>query len=138
MRVGGRYRIDQMQDGDKLDIVLQPYILGTFDRHNLLGLYPVAYVFFEVFHFNKRFKLTTAFGVNRKVVVRTAKGITIAGALGIEFLLTMMFAYPIQIGRVKHLTRNKTIWKKLVKFTNLSDQERQLFLERQDRFIENA
>ena len=138
MRVGGRYRIDQMQDGDKLDIVLQGYFFGTFDRYDLLDLFPVMYMFFEVFRVDKRFALTTAFATNRKEVLKAAKALTFAGVWGIDWLFTLLLAYPFQLGRVKHLTRNKTIWKKLAKFTNLSDQERQLFLERQDRFIENA
>ena len=135
LRVGCRYRIDQIQDGDSLDVALQTYVFGTFDRYNLLELFPVAYMFFEVFQANKRFNLITAFETNRKEVLRAARGITLAGALGIGFLFTLIFVYPIQIGRVKRLTKNKKISKVLTKFNNLSDAERQRFLEKQEKFF---
>lgn len=135
LRVGCHYRIGQIQDGDSLDVALQTYAFGTFDRYNLLELFPVAYMFFEVFQGNKRFNLITAFETNRKEVIRAARGITLAGALGIGFLFTSIFVYPIQIGRVKRLTRNKKISKTLTKFNNLGDIERQRFLEKQEKFF---
>jgi hypothetical protein len=137
LRVGCRYRIDQIQDGDCLDIALQTYVFGTFDRYNLLELFPVTYMFFEVFQGNKRFNLITAFETNRKEVLRAARGITLAGALGIEFLLALIFVYPIQISRVKRLTKNKKISKILTKFNNLSDTKRQQFLDKQEKFMDS-
>lgn len=136
LRVGCRYRIDQIQDGDSLDVALQTYVFGTFDRYNLLELFPVAYMFFEVFQGNKRFNLITAFETNRKEVLRAARGITLVGALGIGFLLTLIFIYPIQIGRVKRLTKNKKILKTLTKFNNLSDTKRQQHLDKQEKFMD--
>lgn len=135
LRVGCRYRIDQIQDGDSLDVALQSYAFGIFDRYDLLELFPVAYMFFEVFQGTKRFKLITAFETNRKEVLKAARGITLAGALGIGFLFTLIFVYPIQIGRVKRLTRNKKISKTLIKFNNLSDIKRQQFLDKQEKFF---
>lgn len=137
LRVGCRYRIDQLQDRDSLDVALQTYVFGTFDRYKLLELFPVAYMFFEVFQGNKRFNLITAFETNRKEVLRAARGITLVGALGIGFLFTLIFVYPIQIGRVKRLTKNKKISKTLKKFNKLSDTKRQQFLDKQEKFMDS-
>ena len=135
LRVGCRYRIHGAQDGDTLDLALQTYVFGTFDRHDLLELFPVMYMFFEVFQGNRLFPAATAFETNRKEVLRMARGITFAGALGIDFLLTLLLTYPIQIGRVKRLTSNKKIVKTLTKFHSLSEEQRQQFLDKQEAFL---
>lgn len=135
LRVGCAYHIDKIQDGDRLDIALQTYAFGTFDRYNLLELFPVAYMFFEAFQGDKRFSLTTAFETNRKEVLKAARGITLAGSFGFGFLLTLIFVYPIQIGRVKWLTKRKKILKTLTKFNKLSDTEREKFLKKQEKFM---
>ena len=135
LRVGCRYRIHGAQDGDALDLVLQTYVFGTFDRHNLLEPFPVMYMFFEVFQGNRLFPAVTAFETNRKEVLRMARGITFAGALGIDFLLTLLFTYPIQIARVKRLTSNKKVVKTLTRFHSLSDAQRQQFLDKQEAFL---
>ena len=135
LRVGCNYHIDGLQDGDRLDITLQSYAFGTFDRFDILELVPMCYMFFEVANFNLYYKLTDAYETNRKDVLKFAKTFAFADVLGNGFFLTL-FTYPIQVSRVKHLTKNKKISKVLTKFNNLSDAERQLFLEKQDKFFD--
>ena len=134
LRVGCNYHISGLQDGDRLDISLQSYAFGTFDRFEILELIPMCYMFFEVSIFNNYHKLTDAFETNRKDVLKFARTIAFADVLGIGFFLTL-FTYPIQVGRIKHLTRNKKVLKTLTKFNNLSDTERQRFLEKQEKFF---
>ena len=135
LRVGCTYRVEQVQDGDRLDINLQTYTFGTFDRFDLLELMPMMYMFFEVFNFNKLFKLKEAFETNRKDVLRFAKTFALTDILGNGLFLTL-FTYPIQVSRIKRLTKNKKISKVLTKFNNLSDTERQRFLEKQEKFFD--
>lgn len=134
LRVGCNYHIKGLQDGDRLDIILQNYVFGTFDKFDVLELVPMCYTFFEVANFNEYYKLTDAYETNRKDVLKFAKTFAFADVLGNGFFLTL-FTYPIQVSRVKRLTKNKKISKVLTKFSNLSDAERQRFLEKQEKFF---
>ena len=125
LQVGCDYHIVGVQDGDCLDITLQGYFFGTFDRFELFELIPVMYVFFEVTNSDKLYTLTDAYETNRKEVLKFAR----------TFAFLSLSTYPIQMGRVKYLTRNKKIKKVLTKFNNLSDTERQRFLNKQEKFI---
>lgn len=131
LRVACTYRIAGLQDGDRLDINMQTYIFGTFDRFNILELAPVIYAFFEVFDLNKRFKLTDAHETNRAAFLKMIKKYALADAIGSGF-----FMYPIQMHRAKRLTKNKKILKVLSKFNALSDTERARFLEKQEKYME--
>lgn len=135
LRVGCTYRVEQVQDGDRLNINLQTYTFGTFDRFDLLELIPMMYMFFEVSHFNKLFKLKEAYETNRKDVLKFAKTFALTDILGNGLFVTL-FTYPIQVGRIKRLTKNKKISKTLTKFNNLSDVERQQFLDKQEKFFD--
>lgn len=135
LRVGCNYHIEGLQDGDLLDITLQNYVFGTFDKFDILELVPMIYSFFEVRNFNDFYKLTDAYETNRKDVLKFAKTFSLAEVLGNGFFLTL-FTYPIQVSRVKRLTKNKKISKVLTKFNNLSDVERQRILEKQEKFFD--
>ncbi|MBE7065387.1 MAG: hypothetical protein E7384_06210 [Ruminococcaceae bacterium] len=134
LRVGCNYHIEGLQDGDRLDITLQSYAFGTFDRFDILELIPMCYMFFEVANLNEYYKLTDAYETNRKDILKFAKTFAFADVLGNGFFLTL-FTYPIQVSRVKHLTKNKKISKVLTKFNDLSVAERQCFLEKQEKFL---
>ena len=135
LRVGCNYHIKGLQDGDRLDITLQNYVFGTFDKFDILELVPMCYMFFEVANFNEYYKLTDAYETNRKDVLKFAKTFAFANVLGNGFFLTL-FTYPIQVSRVKRLTKNKKISKVLTNFNNLTDTERQRFLEKQEKFFD--
>ena len=135
LRVGCNYHIKGLQDGDRLDITLQNYVFGTFDKFDILELVPMCYVFFEVANFNEYYKLTDAYETNRKDVLKFAKTFAFAEVLGNGLFLTL-FTYPIQVSRVKRLTKNKKILKVLTKFNGLSRIERQRFLEKQEKFFD--
>lgn len=136
LRVGCTYRAKGIQDGDRLDINLQSYTFGTFDRYGLLELIPMMYIFFEASVFNKRFCLINTYETNRKDVLKFAKTLMLTGILGNGLFVTML-TYPIQVGRVKRLTKNKRISKVLRKFNSLSDEDRQKFLDKQEKFFDS-
>lgn len=127
LHVGCDYHIMGLQDGDRLDITLQGYVFDTFDRFNLLELIPVAYFFFEPSNSDKLYKLTNAYEINRKDVLKFARG----------FAVLSLSTYPIQMARVKYLTRNKKVKKVLTKFNNLSDVERKRFFEKQEKYMKS-
>jgi len=134
LRVGCNYHIEGLQDGDRLDITLQSYAFGTFDRFDILELIPMCYMFFEVANLNEYYKLTDAYETNRKDVLKFAKGFAFAEGVG-DGLFGALFTYPIQVSRAKRLTKNKKISKALTKFNGLSDTERQRFLEKQEKHL---
>jgi hypothetical protein len=135
LRVGCDYNIVGLQDGDRLDITLQSYAFGTFDRFDILELVPTCYAFFEVANFNEYYKLTNAYETNRKNVLKFAKTFAFAEALANGLFLTL-FTYPIQICRVKYLTRKRKIFKTLAKFNNFTEAEREAFLKKQEKFFD--
>lgn len=134
LRVGCTYHIVGLEDGDRLDITLQSYAFGTFDRFDILELLPMCYTFFEVSNFNDYYKLTDAYETNRKDVLKFAKTLSLADMLGNELLFTI-FTYPIQVLRIKHLTKNKKIFKVLTRFNNLDFTEKQRFIEKQGKVL---
>ena len=81
LRVGCNYHIEGLQDGDRLDITLQNYVFGTFDKFDILELVPMIYSFFEVRNFNDFYKLTDAYETNRKDVLKFAKTFAFADVL---------------------------------------------------------
>ena len=133
LRVGCDYKLVDLQDGDLLDINLQIYTFGTFDRFDLLGLFPVSYMFFEISKSNKFFKLAEAYGTNRKSVLKYVRSLSLTGIL--EYGILTIFTYPVQVHRVKRLTRNKKILKHLTKFNTFSNAERQRFLDKQFKYL---
>ena len=84
------YKITGVQDGDRLDISLQNYVYGTFDRFDILELVPMCYVFYEVSSFNERFELVNAFEINRKDILKFARSLALldVGGNGIFALIT--------------------------------------------------
>ena len=135
LRVGCDYHIMDLQDGDRLDITLQNYVFGTFDKFDILELVPMIYSFFEIANFNDYYKLTDAYETNRKDVLKFAKSFAFTEVLGNGLFVTL-FTYPIQIIRAKRLTKNKKLLKTLKKFNSLSNTERRRFLEKQEKFFD--
>lgn len=135
LRVGCDYHITDLQDGDRLDITLQDHIMGTPTQFEILEFIPMFYSFFEVSNFNSFYKLTSAYEINRKDVLKFARTFAFSQILGNGWLATLVI-YPIQVSRMKRLSKNKKIRKVLIKFNNLSDEKRQRFLEKQEKILE--
>ena len=134
LRVGCDYKITGTKDGDRLDISSQIYSFGNSFTLDFFGLMPVLYNFFEVSSFGRLYKLSDAYETNRKSVLKFARAIALSDIFGIGFI-TLLFTYPLQMGRVKHLTKNKKVKKVLLKFNSLTDEKREAFLKKQEKMI---
>ena len=131
LRVGCSYRVEGIQDGDRLVINLQGCVFGASDLYDLLGLVPLIYAFFEVSRFNTRYKLTDTLPLNRKDVIKASGTLAFAYGAG-NGCLGMLISYPIQKARIRHLTRDKTVSSFLKRFNSFSEKERQEFLNKQE------
>ena len=130
LRVGCKYRMTGMTDGDILSIYAQEDFPGMFDKFNLLDLIPMAYMFYEVSCNGRRCALIDAFETNRKEVIGYAKKLAFAG-LDLELVLT----YPFQVGRIKRLTSNKIVRRKLMKFNQMNEEQRQKYMAKKEKFM---
>lgn len=135
LRVGCDYNITGAVDSDSLDITLQSYFFGPSDRYNILGLIPMNYMFFEVANFNNYYKLTDAYETNRKDVLKFSKTYAFSEILS-NGLFATLITYPIQVRRIKRLTKNRKIRKTLTKFNSFTPAKRQRFLEKQEKFFD--
>ncbi len=137
LQVECMYRAENVQENDRIDINLQTYVFGKFDRFDLLELIPAAYTFFEASNFNLHYKLFKAKPKNRKEVMKSAKVIASTDMLGNGFF-GMLITYPIQVTRMRYITSDKIIVNSLIKFNNLSEEKRQKFLDKQDKFFDKC
>ena len=122
--------ISDTKENDIICICGQEYIFGRFDKFDLFELVPMAYMFFEASCNGDICKCSDAFAMNRKDVVSSAKKLVL-----IDFGLHLLFAYPIQIGRIKKLTSDRKVKKTLIKFNTMDKKEREKFLSAQEKFI---
>ena len=130
LRVGCTYIISDTKENDIICICGQEYIFGTFDKFDLFELVPMAYMFFEASCNGDLCKCSDAFALNRKEVISSAKKLIL-----IDFGLHLLFAYPIQIGRIKKLTSDKKIKRTLIKFNTLDKKEREKILNKKEEFM---
>jgi len=132
LRVSCKYRISGINDGDKLDIDMQVYAFGTFDRFDIFELYPVSYTFFEASQNGRRFDLIETLSLNRKFFIKNAKKIQAVGFIGGSFLFNII-TYPFQITRIRWLTRKNKISEVLLKFNKMNDSQREKLIKKFER-----
>lgn len=125
LRVGCKYHAEGLPDGAVLNIYRQEYLAGSVHATEILEFLPVLYMFYEVSYLDNRFEVVNAFGTNRKAVVNFARKYSL-----IDFGFQLIFTYPIQVGRVKRLTKDKKIFKTLSKFHHMSEDQRQALSSR--------
>jgi hypothetical protein len=116
------YRLENLKDGDIITIESQGYAFGTFDRFNLLELLPMIYIFYDVSVGGKRPAFQSAFGINRKEVIRFAK----------KLALIELITYPLQVGRIKYLSSRRKVNNTLKRFHNMNEAQRQKILKRME------
>lgn len=125
LRVGTKYHITNIQNMDVLNIDIQAFAHDTSFIAEFFDFMPVMYTFYEVSQFGNRFELTDVCETNRKSVLKTAKTLAFT-----DFGIHLIFTYPIQVGRVKHLTKTKKIFKTLHKYHNMDEEKRQKLIDK--------
>lgn len=123
LRVSCTYRISGASDRDVLFVNCQWYSLDS-----QLDLIPVAYMYYEVEHYGKPLIPTAVCGLNRDEVVKGARKIA-----WLDFGPELIFTYPIGVGRVKRLVRDRKILRILQKFYALPEEKRQAIREKMEK-----
>ena len=134
LRVSCQYRVSGALDGDCIDLNYRTYVHGCKALNDNLELIPMIYAFFEVADKNGRLKPTGAYGSNRREVIRMARRWTLFDSIGLGsfgFLLT----YPIQLGRIKYLSKGKRVLKKINKLNCMGEDERRSFFKEQEEYF---
>ncbi len=125
LHVGCRYIVNDLQDGDVIDVICRNYSVSGSDQMLIFDLYPVVYLFFELSKNDRRYEPLDIFAINRDKVLKSARVMALA-----DFGLHLIVTYPFQVGRVKRLTKEKTVKKKLKAFNVMSEEKRKKILER--------
>ena len=121
--VGCKYHVSGASDGDVIELSQQAYSKVTAEDFALLEIMPVMYSFFEASIKGKRLEPAGAFGTNRKKVLKSARALSLLH-LGTGFILI----YPIQVGRAKRLTKDKKVFKTLLRFHRMPEEKRERFI----------
>lgn len=125
LHVGCRYIVNDLQDGDVIDVTCRNYSVSGSDQMFIFDLYPVVYLFFELSKNDRRYEPLDIIPINRDKVLKSARVLALA-----DFGLHLIVTYPFQVGRVKRLTKEKTVKKKLKAFNVMSEEKRKKILER--------
>ena len=125
LHVGCRYIVNDLQDGDVIDVICRNYSVSGSDQMLIFDLYPVVYLFFELSKNDHRYEPLDIIPINRDKVLKSARVMALA-----DFGLHLIVTYPFQVGRVKRLTKEKTVKKKLKAFNVMSEEKRKKILER--------
>jgi hypothetical protein len=125
LHVGCRYIVNDLQDGDVIDVTCRNYSVSGSDQMLIFDLYPVVYLFFEISKNDRRYEPLEITPINRDKVLKSARVMALA-----DFGLHLIVTYPFQVGRVKRLTKEKTVKKKLKAFNVMSEEKRKKILER--------
>ena len=125
LRVGCRYKVQNLKDGDEVTVRLQSYAFGSDAGEWIFDFLPVMYMFFEIYTADERSEPLDAYAINRKEVLKTNRVLAL-----LNFGLHLIVTYPIQMTRVRVLTRNGKIRRTLRKFHFMSEEKRQKKLAR--------
>lgn len=120
LRVGCTYRLSGVNDGDLLTVNCQMYASDHGWLADLFELIPVMYMYYEIEHRGKPLGPSEAWAINRDDLVKSARKIAL-----LQFGVGLIFTYPLRVGRVKRLVKDRKIKRKLQKFYALPDQKRQ-------------
>lgn len=131
-RVDCSYHISGIYDGDTIEIDSPIYLFGVYDVLDFLEMMPVEYVFPRVRLHNGSAVLTAAVGQNRNKFLKASKRLAL-----FYYGISGIWKFPFQYGRVKHLTKDHVVFKKLRKFLSLTPQEQEKKLDKQSKLIDS-
>lgn len=116
---------DLMGDGTlHLTLTERSYAITAEWVSELLELYPVCYTFFELSEGENAMIPARATGVNRKRMRRFARRLILLQCMGWGVGILGLLGYPFMMGRVKHLTRDRPVLRRLRKLYRMHPAER--------------
>lgn len=125
LHVGCRYCVNDLHEGDVIDITCRNYSVSGSDQMLIFDLYPVVYLFFEISKKGRRYEPLEITPINRDKVLKSARVMALA-----DFGLHLIVTYPFGVGRVKRLTKDKAVAKRLKAFNSMSEEKRKRILDR--------
>lgn len=128
LRVGCTYRISGVSDGDQLTVNFQMYAKDHDGLADLFELIPVMYMYYELEQSGKPLSPCEAWAINPDDLVKSARKIAL-----LQFGIGLIFTYPLRVGRVKRLVRDRKIRRILQKFYALPDKKRQAILAKMEK-----
>lgn len=129
-RVSCKYHVKDIEDNAVINIKYTEYTLGHKTPIWLdIDFLPIIYSHFAIYKDSSPFIPIETRGINRAEIIKFTKWFAIFGEL--TFIM-----YPIQISRTKRLTKDKSIFKHLVKFYIMTEEERQRLLIKMQSYFD--
>ena len=133
------YHIENFCDGDVINITSLVYSYRSNDFSHTLWLlspempdavFPVGYMFYDVLLNSDRIEPKNTHCINRKATIKQARKFVIAGSA----IFLQVISYPIQMLRIRYLSREKKIFSSLLKFSKMKEDKRWKFIGDEDFF----
>ncbi|MBQ8753118.1 MAG: hypothetical protein IJZ13_08460 [Clostridia bacterium] len=136
-QVGCSYRLDSLQEREEILLKEQTYACTSYTADLVFDLVPVDYLFFEAVRHGKRQTPTAARCTNKRSALKASRTAALLsasdGGFGCLSFLLCLPIFPLQMLRVRFLTRNRRMFRTLARFHRMSEVERQKVLRRNDR-----
>lgn len=118
------YHVENLNDGDIVNINLMVYSYPSNDAGLTLidldvVLFPVQYLFYDALLNDKRLEPEEINCLNRKKVIKRAIPFLLIGTDGIQIV-----SYPLQMIRIRRLSRPRKIRSKLLEFSKMDTENR--------------
>ena len=136
-QIGCTYRLDGLRNGEEIALNEQTYSCTSVTADVAFNLVPVDYLFFEAVRHGERQAPTAARCTNKRSALKASRTAALLsasdGGFGCLSFLLCLPIFPLQMLRVRFLTRNRRIFRTLARFHRMSESERQKVLRRNDR-----
>ncbi|MBQ2828930.1 MAG: hypothetical protein IJF20_06765 [Clostridia bacterium] len=139
------YHVENFCDGDTINLDMTVYDCpsNNFDDYTLSWLFfdiwcpfPVLYMFYDALLNQKRLEPTSTICLDKKKTLKKARQMTLIGT-GTGFFSTLI-GYPINMARIRFLTREKRIFSTLLKFSRMDEEKRCKYIDEEDFLFENV
>ena len=128
LRVKCKYHIDKFEEHEIFHVRQFGYIHGNTVSANVFELLPILYIYYELQSGTHFWEPVDVESQNRREIIRATRKISL-----LNFGLDCLFMYPIQVHRIKVLTKNKKVLKILKKFYRLTPEKRQQKMDKWDK-----
>lgn len=135
------YHVEDFRDGDTLNINMTVFSYPSNDflksplwwLTDIWDLFPVMYMLYEVSLDSKRIEPVNTLCIDRKKTIKNVRKFIIFNSAFLETIID----YPINMMRVRYLSREKKIFSSLLKFSKMDEEKRWKYIGDKD-FFENV